>query len=91
VWLGADRRPLSKEHNVSQLMRDAIMRNHIHLGTVNAAMRDFHDALAHLKYFQETNPTALNNLITRRIAPNEALDEYRTRTPQSIKTVLVYD
>jgi threonine dehydrogenase-like Zn-dependent dehydrogenase len=91
VWLGADRRPMSKEHNVSQLMRDAIMRNHIHLGSVNAAMRDFRDAIAHLKYFQQTKPQELDSLITRRVTPQDAISEYRSRTAQSIKAVLMYD
>jgi hypothetical protein len=72
-------------------MRDATMRNHIHLGSVNAAMRDFRDAIAHLKYFQQTKPQELDSLITRRVTPQDAISEYRSRTAQSIKAVLMYD
>jgi threonine dehydrogenase-like Zn-dependent dehydrogenase len=90
VWLGSSRVPRPQSLNVALLMRDGILRNHVHVGTVNAAARDFHDALDHLSALQETHAAALANLITARVSPADALWHYEHREPQGIKTVVVY-
>ncbi len=89
VWLGSSRVPRPRELNVAQLMRDAVVRNHVHIGCVNAAPRDFHDALAHLDQLRRQRPEALSALITARVSPEESLWHYEHRQPQGIKTVVV--
>jgi threonine dehydrogenase-like Zn-dependent dehydrogenase len=90
VWLGSTRVPESKQHNVEQLMRDGIIRNHVHIGTVNSAPRDFVHALEHLEYWLERKPAELQKVITRRVSPREALWHYSHREPQGIKTIVEY-
>jgi threonine dehydrogenase-like Zn-dependent dehydrogenase len=90
VWLGSMRRPQPAMHNVQRLMRDSLVRNHIHLGCVNAAPRDFTDALAHLAQLKHTHAAELAALITARVRPEDSLWHYTHRQPQGIKTVLMY-
>jgi len=91
VWLGSSRVPRPRTHNVAQLMRYGVVRNHVHVGCVNAAPRDFADALAHLAQLKRTHPAPLALLITDRVAPRESLRHYKNRRPQGVKTVLVYE
>lgn len=88
VWLGAARDPQPASRNVERLMRNAILRNHIHLGTVNSAMRDFVDALDHLRMLQSDRPDAIARLFTKRVAFADSLIEYSSREPQSVKVVV---
>jgi threonine dehydrogenase-like Zn-dependent dehydrogenase len=88
AWLGSSREPEPRRHNVEALMRDGLLRNHLFIGCVNAAPRDFHDALAHLTYWRARNPQALNELITARVPQQEALWHYEHRQRQGIKTVV---
>lgn len=90
VWLGSSRVPKPQPLNVQLLMRDGILRNHVHVGTVNAARRDFQDALAHLAKLRRSHPRQLAALITTRVRPDESLWHYEHRQPQGIKTVLMY-
>lgn len=90
VWLGSSRVPRPKPLNVALLMRDGILRNHVHVGTVNAAPRDFRGALEHLATMQRTCAEALRALFTCRVPPTDALWHYAHREPQGIKTVVVY-
>lgn len=90
VWLGSMRQPQPAMHNVQRLMRDGLVRNHIHLGCVNAAPRDFEHALAHLAQLKQTHAAELSALITARVSPEESLWHYTHRQPQGIKTVVVY-
>lgn len=91
VWLGSSRVPAPSRHNVARLMRDGVIRNHVHLGTVNAAPRDFVDALAHLAAWHERQGDDLAALITNRVYGAEALGHYEHRQPQGIKTVVMYE
>jgi threonine dehydrogenase-like Zn-dependent dehydrogenase len=91
VWLGSSRVPEPKPHNVERLMRDGVIRNHIHLGTVNAAPRDFADALAHLAAWHSRQPADLAAIITNRVRGDDSLWHYEHREPQGIKTVVMYD
>jgi len=90
VWLGSSRTPRPATLNLQRLMREGLLRNHLHLGCVNAAQRDFHDALAHLSKLAKDRRTELAGLITARVRPEESLWHYEHREPQGIKTVLMY-
>jgi threonine dehydrogenase-like Zn-dependent dehydrogenase len=90
VWLGSSRVPRPASLNVARMMRDGLLRNHLHVGCVNAAPRDFHDALAHLAQFKRSHPAELAALITARVAPQDSLWHYQHRQPQGIKTVVMY-
>ncbi|MDX1946589.1 MAG: alcohol dehydrogenase catalytic domain-containing protein [Pirellulaceae bacterium] len=91
VWLGSTRLPQPGNHNVGRLVRDGLLRNHLHLGCVNAAPRDFAAALADLAQLRRTHAAELAALITARVQPAESLWHYSHREPQGIKTVLMYD
>ena len=88
AWLGSSRQPQPLELNVGQMIRDGLLRNHLHVGCVNAAPRDFIDALKHLDQLRRSHPAALASLITARVPPDEALSHYVERQPQGIKTVV---
>ena len=90
VWLGSTRIPEPRWRNVERLMRDGILRNHLHLGTVNSAPRDFIDALRHLEQLSTSHAAELAALMTDRVRPAQALWHYTNRTPQGIKTVVDY-
>jgi hypothetical protein len=89
-WLGSERVPQSRMHNVSRLMRDGLIRNQLIVGCVNSAPRDFQDALTHLGQLRESHGDALRQIITERVAPHESLWHYTNRRPQGIKVVLEY-
>jgi glucose 1-dehydrogenase len=91
VWLGSNRVPKPTMHSVDKLVRDGLLRNHIHLGCVNAAPRDFDDALRHLEQLAVDRREALLALITARVRPEESLWHYGHRQPQGIKSVVMYE
>jgi len=90
VWLGSNRVPQPAMHNVDRLVRDGLLRNHLHVGCVNAAPRDFGDALTHLGQLASDRRRELTALITARVRPDESLWHFENRQPQGIKTVVVY-
>ncbi len=90
AWLGSARVPLPAQHNVALLMRQAILGNHLHLGSVNAAPRDFADALGRIAQFHASHPHELAAIFTDRVRPDDALWHYENRRPQGIKTVIVF-
>jgi threonine dehydrogenase-like Zn-dependent dehydrogenase len=91
VWLGSNRVPKPAMRNVDRLVREGLLRNHLHIGCVNAALRDFRDALAHLEQLAADRRAELDALITARVRPEDSLWHYEHRQPQGIKTVLVYE
>lgn len=91
VWLGSSRVPVARQHNVDLLLRHGILRNHLHVGCVNAAPRDFADALVHLQQMFATHRDDMLALLTAEVAPSDSLWHYRHRQPQGIKTVLAYE
>jgi threonine dehydrogenase-like Zn-dependent dehydrogenase len=92
VWLGSSRRQHAGEVNVARLVRDGLVRNQIFLGSVNAAVRDFHDAMAHLRQMHAANARAAEAVVTARVGlDDDALWHFEHRQPQGIKTVVVYD
>lgn len=90
VWLGASRVPEPALLNVASIMRNGILRNHVHLGTVNAAPRDFAMALTDLATLWRTHRQPLEQIITDRVSQADALWHYENRRPQGIKTVVDY-
>ncbi|MEO8496441.1 MAG: alcohol dehydrogenase catalytic domain-containing protein [Planctomycetota bacterium] len=90
VWLGSTRVPQPATLDVAKMMRQALLCNHLHVGTVNAAPRDFHDALSHLAQLKQTHAAELQSLITARVSLSESLWHYEHRQPQGIKTVIEY-
>ncbi|HUE71571.1 MAG TPA: alcohol dehydrogenase catalytic domain-containing protein [Pirellulaceae bacterium] len=90
VWLGSTRLPGPRSHNVEKLMRDGLIRNQLHIGSVNAAPRDFCDALTHLSQLKATHGRQLASLITARVKLEDSLWHYEHRQPQGIKTVIDY-
>jgi len=90
VWLGSSRLPQAASHNVGVWMRDGLLSNHICLGSVNAAPRDFSRALEYLLQLQREKGDTLARMITKRLEPAESLWHYQNREPQGIKTVLMY-
>jgi len=90
VWLGSSRVPQPAMLNVANMMRQSLMGNHLHVGTVNAAPRDFRDALSHLCELKRTHPDQLRSLITARVSMQDSLWHYEHRQPQGIKTVIEY-
>jgi threonine dehydrogenase-like Zn-dependent dehydrogenase len=91
VWLGSSRMPRPRLHNLDALMRSAVLRNHIHLGTVNAAPRDFVAALRHLEELHELIGSDLATVITERVSLKDSLWHYQHRVLQGIKTVVMYE
>jgi len=90
AWLGADRTPRPMSLNVASAMRRGVIGNHLHLGSVNAAARDFHDALAHLRQMKSTHPQETAELITDRTSFDDALPHYTKRDKQGVKVVVEY-
>jgi threonine dehydrogenase-like Zn-dependent dehydrogenase len=88
VWLGSDRRPEPRSFNLGLMIRDGLLRNHLHIGCVNAAPRDFTMALEILARMEQIAPQGVRNLFTARVGQDEALWHYEHRQPQGIKTVV---
>lgn len=90
VWLGCSRVPKAGHHNMARMMRDGLIRNHLHVGSVNSAPRDFVDALAHLEILQKSHSAELQRMITARVKPEDSLPQYVGRQSQGIKTVIQF-
>jgi len=90
AWLGSNRVPQPTTQNVQRMVREGLLRNHIHIGCVNSAPRDFEDALLHLAQLASDRREPLAALITCRIGQSESLWHYEHRQPQGIKTVVIY-
>jgi hypothetical protein len=55
-------------------MRDAVLKNQLIFGTVNASTESFADAIADVGSFLEKWPDALRSLITRRWPLDQAAE-----------------
>lgn len=74
-------------------MTEAVMRNKLIFGSVNAAMRDFEDAVSHLEWADAHHSDKIRRLITGRYPVAEFAEAYkdeldRSRAPNGIKTVI---
>jgi threonine dehydrogenase-like Zn-dependent dehydrogenase len=90
VWLGSLRPPQPPTLDIAGMMLHGLLNNHLHIGCVNSAPRDFHDALAHLGQLKRTHPTELQSLITAKVSLQDSLWHYQHREPQGIKTIIEY-
>jgi threonine dehydrogenase-like Zn-dependent dehydrogenase len=90
VWLGSSRVPVARTLNLAHVMRTGLTRNHIHLGTVNAAQRDFHAAVENLAGWQQRDADLVQQVFTERVSLDDALWHYEHRRPQGIKCVVEY-
>jgi len=91
VWLGSTRHPRPATLDVAKLMRQTLLNNHLHIGSVNAAPRDFHDALTHLAQLKPKFADELQALITAHVSQADSLWHFEHRQPQGIKTVIEYE
>ena len=89
VWVGAPWEPAPRSLVLGALMRDAILRNQIFLGTVNSAEQDFRSAFRALSWLKERG-ISISRVITERVTLEESLPFYSERPPQSIKTVVTF-
>lgn len=90
AWLGSNRLPRQTQLDVASLMRTGLLRNHLFLGTVNAASRDFRDALRHIQLMQRQRPELLKKMLTDFVSVDESIWHYQHRKPQGIKTVVEF-
>ncbi len=91
VWLGSERVRKPKPLEISRMIRDGLLRNNIFLGSVNAAPRDFQQAIEHLRQLRATHLAPLCDVMTDHIAKDEALWHFTHHSPQGIKAVVRYD
>jgi threonine dehydrogenase-like Zn-dependent dehydrogenase len=90
AWLGSQRDPQPRPANFGKLVRDGLIRNNVFLGCVNAAPRDFQEALVRLAQWLRRDAAALDSLITARVPQQEALPHFESRQANSIKSVVVF-
>ncbi len=90
VWLGASRLPQVSEFDVNQIMRSAILGNHLFIGTVNNAPQDMQSAINHLAKLNSQYGGAIAKMITQQVDPQDSLWHYTNRVPQGIKTIVKY-
>ncbi len=90
VWLGSSRTPETVMCNLPQLMRLAVIRNHLYLGSVNASAQHVSAALRRLHAWSKTHPKEIHELFTERVPLTESPRYFSARPPHSIKTLVVY-
>lgn len=90
VWLGSRRDPKEQPQNFGRFVRDGLIRNNLFLGCVNAAPRDFAEALARLAEWNVSCPELVARVITARVSLDEGLAHLAERPKHSIKTVVTY-
>jgi threonine dehydrogenase-like Zn-dependent dehydrogenase len=66
IFTGVPGRKGPVEIDTDQIMRDAVLKNQLIFGTVNASTESFREAIADVGSFLGKWPTALRSLITRR-------------------------
>ncbi|MBM4001245.1 MAG: hypothetical protein FJ297_17210 [Planctomycetes bacterium] len=88
VWLGSSRVPEIRPLPLDHMMRNAVLGNHLHLGSVNAARVDFERAVAHLSWWRNRNAAAVSRILTEHVPVDESLACYARRTPHGIKCVV---
>ena len=89
VWVGAPWGPEKTRLPIGAMMRDAILRNQLFLGTVNSARIDFEAAFETLHWFLEQG-VSTERLITERTTLEESLPLYKKRPRHSVKSVVIF-
>lgn len=90
VWLGSLKPERPPQLDVAGMMLHGLLNNHLHIGCVNSAPRDFIDALTHLGQLRKTHWAELQALITARVSLQDSLWHYQHREVQGIKTIIEY-
>jgi glucose 1-dehydrogenase len=91
VWVGSSFLPQPRLAELARLMGTAILRNHLFLGTVNAARRDFASAIQLLESRWQTDSTLLKRIVTETVSFADSLPFFQGRKKDSIKTVIRFD
>jgi threonine dehydrogenase-like Zn-dependent dehydrogenase len=81
--------------DANRFMTEAVMENHLLLGSVNASMDDFRDAVSDLEWAHRNRPEHARGLVTGRYAARDFAEAYRDvldkkRKPNAIKTVIEF-
>jgi threonine dehydrogenase-like Zn-dependent dehydrogenase len=74
IFTGVPGRKAPIEVDTDTIMRDAVLKNQLIFGTVNASTESFADAIADVGSFLEKWPDALRSLITRRWPLDQAAE-----------------
>ena len=90
VWLGSLKPERPPQLDVAGMMLHGLLNNHLHIGCVNSAPRDFIDAITHLGLLRKTYWAELQALITARVSLQDSLWHYQHREAQGIKTIIEY-
>ena len=88
VWLGSSRQARPRHLNLAAVMRNAVIGNHLHLGSVNASLRDFHGALETLAWVHQEHAAESTRIFTSTVEPDQSLPHFHARVAQGIKTVI---
>lgn len=80
----------------NRFLTETVLDNRLVIGSVNAAMRDFHDAISHLEWANRTHPDHIRRLITGRYPVSNFAEAYadvlvKRRRPNGIKTVIEFE
>lgn len=78
-------KPASVDTN--RFMTETVLKNQLILGSVNAAMRDFRDAISHLEWAHAHHPEQIRRLITGRFPARDFAGAYGSK---GIKTVIEF-
>jgi threonine dehydrogenase-like Zn-dependent dehydrogenase len=91
---------ISTEHketpvDANRFLTETVLDNRLVLGSVNASMRDFGDAISHLEWAHEHHPDEIRQLITGRYPAHDFAEAYadvldKERKPDAIKTVIEF-
>lgn len=90
VFTGIPGRKEPVEVDTDEIMRRAVLGNHVLFGTVGAGRRAFEAAVEDLQHFTEQWPEAVSGLITGRFAP-EAHGPLLDGSRGGIKNVITFD
>jgi threonine dehydrogenase-like Zn-dependent dehydrogenase len=82
--------------DANRFLTETVMDNRLVLGSVNAAMSDFRDAITHLGWAHENHPDQIRQLLTGRYPARDFAEAYadvvdRKRKPNAIKTVIEFE
>jgi threonine dehydrogenase-like Zn-dependent dehydrogenase len=87
IFTGVPALKAPKPVDVDLIMRQQVLKNQIVLGTVNASLQSFADAIADIGAFHERFPKALGSLITSRF-PIDKVSEPLSGNVGGIKSVV---
>ncbi|GIW96462.1 MAG: glucose dehydrogenase [Pirellulaceae bacterium] len=90
AWLGSSRSPEPILCNFPHLVRLAVIRNHLHFGSVNASLNDVCSALLVLEEWGKTFPREIHDVFTERVELEQAPRLFTHRPAHSIKSLVVY-